>query len=162
MNNLAPAADPPQKQMRVLIVEDDEHTAWAMTDLLEELDCATLVVGEGTQACRLACEFQPDIALLDIDLPGLNGFEVAQAMRRTPELSGVTIIAITGRTEPEDKEKAYRMGMDLHLAKPLQLNFFKALIADFTKTHRSFAAAALLNPPPCEKLAPCLTSGGVK
>lgn len=142
MNNMTPAANLPQKQMRVLIVEDDENTARAMAELLADLDCATRLVHEGSPACRMACEFLPDITLLDIDLPGLNGYDVAQAMRRRPELLGVLIIAITGHNEAADKEKAYRVGIDLHLAKPLQINFFKALIADFAKTHHRFAAAS--------------------
>lgn len=143
MNNPAPAPATSLKKMRVLIVEDDENTAMAMAEFLKEMDCETLVANEGTRACQRAREFQPEIALLDIDLPGMNGYDVAQALRRTPELSGVLIIAITGHNEPEDKQKAYRMGMDLHLGKPIQVNFFKELIADFKKTRKHFAAAAL-------------------
>lgn len=54
------------------------------------------------------------------------------------------------------------MGMDLHLAKPLQINFFKKLIADFRESRQRLASVSLSNPPPYKRLVPCLTSGGVK
>ena len=113
-----------------------------MAEILEDLGCETLVVCEGTQARQKALDFMPEIVLLDIDLPGMNGYHVAQALRRTPELSSILIIAVTAHNEPDDQQKAYRVGMDLHLSKPLQINFFKELICAFCKTLRRFAAVS--------------------
>lgn len=143
MSNLAQFPGRPWTQTRVMIVEDEANIAYPMAELLEDLGCATLVVEHGDEARERASEFKPEIVLLDIDLPGLNGYGVAQALRETPELASLLIIAITGHNEPEDKQKAYGVGMDLHLAKPLPINFFKELILSFGKTLRRFAAASL-------------------
>lgn len=143
MNTLAPENEVLQSRMRVMIVEDDENVALAMAELLENLGFETQMVNDGAQAPQQAEVFRPEIVLLDIDLPGMNGYDVAKTLRKMPEMASILIIAITGHNEPDEKVQAYHVGMDLHLAKPLQVNFFKELIADLGKTLRRFAAVSL-------------------
>ena len=114
---------------RILIVEDEHNTAASMADLLEALGCETLIATDGVKAVRMATEFHPNIVLLDIALPGMNGYEVTQALRTTPALSAVLIVAISGYGEPEDKRKAYNAGIDLHLTNPVIIYFLKQLIS---------------------------------
>ena len=117
----------------VLIVEDNVDTAISMAELLEDLGCKTLIAATGSEAVPKALEFQPSIVLLDIGLPGMDGYEVAQALRHNTELSSVLIIAITGYGAPEDKQKAYGAGIDLHLTKPVKIGFLKELISVYGK-----------------------------
>lgn len=140
MNPLTRTNPRPQNKTRVLIVEDDENAALPMAELLKDLGCEPLVSGEGDLALDLAQIFKPEIVLLDIDLPDMSGYDLAHTLRRMPGMADALLIAITGHNTPEEQQKAYRVGMDLFLAKPLQLNFFKELIGNFGKTLRCFAA----------------------
>lgn len=129
MENYAKASDSQPPQTRVLIVEDDVDNAMTMAALLETLGCQTLIVTNGADAVTKAFEFGPRIVLLDIGLPVMDGYHVAQMLREAPELASVLIIAITGYGTPEDKQKAYSLGIDLHLTKPIKLNFLRELIS---------------------------------
>lgn len=114
---------------RILIVEDDPDTADSLSELLGMLGCETKVARDGHEAVERAIGFKPKIVLLDIGLPGMNGYDVAQVLRRTPGLSSVLIVAISGYGEPEDKRNAYSVGIDLHVTKPVQVGFLKELIS---------------------------------
>jgi CheY-like chemotaxis protein len=76
-------------------------------------------VHDGPVALSVFGEFKPDVALLDIGMPGLTGYEVARKMRQTPLGSAIKLIAITGWGQDIDKERAYAAGFDLHLTKPV-------------------------------------------
>jgi len=130
-----PATIPEQAQggRRILIVEDNSDAATSLADLLEGLGCETLIAVDGIEAIPKATQFRPNIILLDIGLPGMNGYEVSQALRQTPGLSAVLIVAITGYGDPEDKREAYRAGIDLHLTKPVKVGFLKELIAVYCR-----------------------------
>lgn len=117
-----------QSRSRILIVEDDLDNASTLAAVLEQMGCETLIATNGAEAVLKAFEFQPGIILLDIGLPTMDGYRVAQMLRQSPEFSAVLIIAITGYAESEDKQKAYERGIDLHLAKPVNINFLKELI----------------------------------
>ena len=116
---------------RILIIEDEVDSAWTMAALLEELGCETRIATDGAEAIPKAFEFHPRIVLLDLGLPTMDGYQVAQLLRQAPELSSVLIIAISGYGAPEDKQKAYHWGIDLHLTKPVKINFLKELISVF-------------------------------
>jgi len=130
-----PAKTPEQAQggRRILIVEDNADSAAALAMLLEGLGCETLIAGDGGDALQKATQFSPNIILLDIGLPGMDGYEVTQSLRQTPGLTGVLIVAITGYGEPEDKRKAYRAGIDLHLTKPVKVGFLKELVSIYCR-----------------------------
>lgn len=130
MDTSTRASDPRQQPCsRVLIVEDDAVSAASMADLLETLGCETLIASDGAEALPKAFAFHPRIVLLDLGLPIMDGYQVAQLLRQAPELSSVLIIAITGYGAPEDKQKAYHLGIDLHMTKPVKVNFLRELIS---------------------------------
>lgn len=118
---------------RVLIVEDDTAAASAMAELLEDLGCDADIAADGLTAIERTTEWRPDIVLLDIGLPSMNGYDVARRIREIPEVRSTLIIAITGFSETEDKKRAYEVGIDLHLTKPVKIGFIKELISVYGK-----------------------------
>jgi PAS domain S-box-containing protein len=115
----APAIQP---GLRVLVVEDNVDTARALSLLLEGLGGTTQEVHDGRFALDAAKSFQPDAVLLDIGLPGLDGYQVARLIRQTPALSHVRLIAVTGYGQHQDRERSREAGFDHHLVKPVQFD----------------------------------------
>jgi PAS domain S-box-containing protein len=105
--------------LTVLVVDDNADAA-AMLQALVELDGhRCLVANEGEAALAAARASLPDLVLLDIGLPGINGYEVARRLRRIPGLEGVRIAAVTGYASDDDRERALEAGFDVHLSKPV-------------------------------------------
>jgi two-component system CheB/CheR fusion protein len=92
--------------MQVLIVDDSADAAASLTMLLELEDIAAQSVGDAEAALRLIESVTPVLLLIDIGLPGMNGFELAQRLRQMPQLNGATLIALTGREQPAAHEQA--------------------------------------------------------
>ena len=85
----------------------------------------TRTASSGLEALRLAAEFLPEVVLLDIGLPGMDGFEVARRLRAMPALKNAVLIAMTGYASPEDRVTATQAGFDAHLVKPVDLEFLR-------------------------------------
>jgi CheY-like chemotaxis protein len=79
---------------------------------------ASKVAYNGYQALDVIRRFMPEVVFLDIGMPGMNGYEVASAIRKMPEMSGVTLIALTGWGSGTDRSRAHEAGFDHHLTKP--------------------------------------------
>ncbi len=92
--------------MQVLIVDDSADAAASLTMLLELEDIAAQSVGDAEAALRLVEQTVPLMFLIDIGLPGMNGYELARRLRQLPRLNGVTLIALTGREGPSPQEQA--------------------------------------------------------
>jgi CheY-like chemotaxis protein len=92
--------------MQVLIVDDSADAAASLTMLLELEDIAAQSVGDAEAALRVVEDRSPLLMLIDIGLPGMNGYELAQRLRQVPQLSGTTLIALTGREHPTEQEQA--------------------------------------------------------
>lgn len=107
-----------KKGLRVLVVDDNIDGAQILAILLASSGHDTRMAHDGLSAVRMAEEFGPDIVLLDIGLPGLNGYEVAKQIRRKPALKDITLVAMTGYGQDADKQLAEQAGMDHHLVKP--------------------------------------------
>ena len=109
---------------RVLVVDDNEDAANSLTLVLEldghEVACAYTA----EDALARAAAFVPDVALLDVGLPGMSGYELARRLREMPGYERVHLVALTGYGQPEDKAKALDAGFDSHLVKPAE---FRAL-----------------------------------
>jgi PAS domain S-box-containing protein len=114
-------AGPPEIKpiRRVLIVDDNADAAITMQLLLTSLGHETSVAGTGLEALARVPEFRPDVVLLDIGLPGLDGYEVARRLRALEGQKLCRIVAITGWGQQADKDKAQEAGFDLHLVKPV-------------------------------------------
>lgn len=114
---------------RVLVVEDNEDAAESLATLLELLGHRALVANDGYEALKVAKGFQPDVVLLDIGLPKLNGYEVARRMRGEAWSDGVVLAAVTGWGQEPDKARSRQAGFDRHLTKPLTLPVLKEILA---------------------------------
>ena len=104
---------------RVLVVDDNLDAASTLALLLQSLGHETLVVHDGATALAAAPQFRPDIMLLDIGMPGLDGYEVARRLRAAGHK--FRIIAVTGWGQEADRQKAREAGFDVHLVKPVEL-----------------------------------------
>ena len=114
--------------MRVLLVDDNVDAAASLSLLLQLGGHSTAIAHSGPEALRVVAEFKPEIVLLDLGLPGMNGYEVARAMRKMPELGRPILIAVTGWGAPEDRLKSKQAGFDEHLTKPVDISMIELLL----------------------------------
>lgn len=112
----------------VLIVEDNFLNLKLMRDLLEASGIATLQAEDGTQALEVALEHQPDIVLMDIQLPGMSGLIVTRQFKTDADLQNIPIIAVTALASREDKEEALEAGCDAYISKPFAAEQFLGLV----------------------------------
>ncbi|MEP6671675.1 MAG: ATP-binding protein [Chthoniobacter sp.] len=110
---------------RLLIVDDNTDSARSMAILQARRGHVTRTAFTGPDALTAAAEFLPEVVLLDIGLPGMDGFEVARHLRAMPALAGVFLIAMTGYASPEDLLAAKQAGFDEHLVKPVDLDILR-------------------------------------
>lgn len=113
---------------RVLVVEDQGDARETLCDLLELWGFAVESAADGHAGVECMRTFCPDVALVDIGLPGLNGYEVAQTVRALPELADVRLIALTGYGQEEDRRRAKEAGFDAHLTKPVDPEELRPLL----------------------------------
>jgi len=108
-------------QLRVLVVDDNADAADSLVALLELLGHTAHVAHDGPQGLRAAAEFGPDLAFLDIGLPGMSGYDLARAIRAEHALRQPVLIALTGWGAPGDQQRSHDAGFDQHLTKPVSL-----------------------------------------
>jgi signal transduction histidine kinase/ActR/RegA family two-component response regulator/PAS domain-containing protein len=120
---------PPQGRARVLVVEDNPDTAESLTMFLELLGHRVRAVYDGVAALDAARTNPPDVMLVDIGLPGMDGYEVARRVRRDPDLGRVILVALTGYGRDEDRRQAMAAGFDHHLVKPVSPEALHGLVA---------------------------------
>jgi signal transduction histidine kinase/ActR/RegA family two-component response regulator len=113
--NGGPAAAP---RRRVLVVDDNVDAADSLVLLLRVSGQEVRVAYDGPTALLIAEAFRPQLVLLDIGMPGMDGYAVAQRLRRQPGLEGVTLVAVTGWGQEEDRQRSHEAGFDHHLVKP--------------------------------------------
>lgn len=106
----------------ILIVDDDSRGQKLAADLLQASGYATLTASDGEQAIKLARENAPDLILMDIRLPVLNGIAAMKALKDDPETKGVPIIAVTAYAMRGDEGRLLQQGFDDFLAKPLDIH----------------------------------------
>jgi CheY-like chemotaxis protein len=130
-----PAAAPAMTAKRVLVVDDNVDAAATLQLLLASLGHETRAVHDGFQAVEAAAQFDPDIVLLDIGLPGLDGYEVARRLRALRRERALRIVAITGWGQDADRAKSQEAGFDLHLVKPVDPSTLTSLLATNNDGH---------------------------
>ena len=116
---------------RVLVVEDNHDAAESLLMLLEVLGHRVRMAHDGVTAIDLARASVPDVMLVDIGLPGVDGYEIARRVRRDPDLRHVILVALTGYGGEEDKRKALAAGFNHHLVKPVNVDALEQLVARF-------------------------------
>jgi len=114
---------------RVLLIDDNRDAVESMTVLLELWGHEVRIAYNGPDALALAAEFRPDAALLDIGLPGMTGYEVAQRLRELPGWREVMLVAVTGYGQDEDLRRSREAGFDHHLTKPVEPAMLQSLLA---------------------------------
>jgi signal transduction histidine kinase/DNA-binding response OmpR family regulator len=117
---------PPQ---RILVVDDDVDAAEMLSRALHIAGYEVRQEHDGASALVTAAQFQPDVVLLDLGLPGMGGLEVARRLRALPELSKVRIVALTGLSEPRARNWGAALGIERHLVKPVDLDTIMETIA---------------------------------
>jgi CheY-like chemotaxis protein len=116
-----PTPAPQVVPRRILVVDDNVDAAKTLELLLKSLGHDTRAVFNGVEALRVATEFRPDVVLLDIGMPGLDGYEVARRLRHQNPQHTFKIIAVTGWGQESDRQKTREAGFDLHLVKPVDI-----------------------------------------
>ena len=113
---------------RVLIIEDNPDAARALAMLVADMGHATEYATRGASALAVAKRFRPDVVLLDIGLPDVDGFEVCSQLKADPELMRVRVIVITGYAQDEYRIRAKAAGCDVHLIKPTPARVLEELL----------------------------------
>ncbi len=126
MQNAAPA------RRRILVVEDNIDAAEFLRLVLEMEGHEVRVEHDGLDGLAAAATFRPNVVVLDIGLPGMDGYDLARALRQQPEFSTVPMFALTGYGQEEDRRKCRDAGFDGHILKPGIDELLEAL---FTATH---------------------------
>ncbi len=119
----------PYQRRRVLIVDDDRDAAEMLAQALEGAGHEVRQEHDGMGAVVAAAQFQPDVVLLDLGLPGMDGIEVARRLRTYPQLAGVRIVALTGFGQGSDRKRSAAVGIESHLVKPVDVDTVMQAIA---------------------------------
>jgi len=115
---------------RVMVVDDNEAAAKMLSMLVKTLGCEVRVASDGQQAVSLAAEFLPDLVLMDIGMPKMNGYEAARHIRREPWGQSMMLVALTGWGQDDDKQRTREAGFDRHLVKPAEPTDLRKLILE--------------------------------
>lgn len=118
-----PAEPPPPRPSsggrRVLVIEDNRDAAETIQELLELAEHEVCLAFSGPEGIEIARSWLPDLVLCDIGLPGMNGYQVAEQLRRDPATFGLRLVALSGYAQPEHRIQGQAAGFDDHLAKPI-------------------------------------------
>jgi PAS domain S-box-containing protein len=115
-------------QRRVLVVDDNKDSAASMGMLLKFLGTDVQVAYDGATALATIDSYRPDVVLLDIGMPGMDGFEVARQVRQRAEFDSIMLIALTGWGQAEDRHRTQMAGFDHHLVKPADITALQSLL----------------------------------
>jgi PAS domain S-box-containing protein len=115
---------------RVLVVDDNKDAARSLEMLLRQFGHDVSIANSGNGALELAPAFQPDLVLLDIGMPDLDGYEVARRLRRVPQLSKTRLVALSGYGRDSDRQQSKEAGFDAHLVKPADVQQLRKLLND--------------------------------
>jgi CheY-like chemotaxis protein len=115
----------------MLLVDDNAAALFVLSKLIAKLGSHEVATAaDGPAAIAQAKAVRPEIVLLDIGLPGMDGLEVARRMRADPDLAGTKLIALTGYGQDEDRRMSQEAGFDRHLVKPVSIDDLRGLLAE--------------------------------
>jgi CheY-like chemotaxis protein len=118
---------------RILVVDDCHYVADAAARLIAVCGYETRAVYDGREAIEQATSFAPDMVLMDIGMPDLDGYEAAARIRREPTTSKVLLVAVTCYDQEQDRQRALASGFDVHVPKPVSLTTLYGLLAMLRK-----------------------------
>lgn len=126
----AMTTQPPVHRFKILVVDDNHDSALSMSMMLSIMGHETRTAHDGETAVATAEAFLPDVVLLDIGLPKLNGYEVAQRIREKAWGESMYLIAVTGWGQEEDRQRSSEVGLNLHMVKPVEPAALEKLLAE--------------------------------
>jgi signal transduction histidine kinase/ActR/RegA family two-component response regulator len=132
----ASSVTPARDARRILIVDDNEDAALLLAEYLEARGNVTDVAHDGPAALRVALEFAPDIVLLDLGLPLMDGYEVARRLRERAGHDRLRLVAVTGYGQENDRRQAEAAGFDAHMVKPVSIDRLEQTIRALTQNAR--------------------------
>jgi two-component system CheB/CheR fusion protein len=118
----------PDGGLRVLVVDDNFDAAETLVMLLEMMGHEVKMANDGPEAIEVASRERPGVVLLDIGMPGMNGYDVARKLREQPETQGAVLVAMTGWGQEEDMKRSKEAGFDHHLVKPVEPSVLSKLL----------------------------------
>lgn len=118
------------QRFRILVVDDNHDSALSLAMMLSIMGHDTRTAHDGESAVATAEAFLPDVVLLDIGLPKLNGYEVAQRIRGAQWGATMYLIAVTGWGQDEDRQRSTEVGLDLHMVKPVEPAALERLLTE--------------------------------
>jgi CheY-like chemotaxis protein len=130
---------------RILVIEDNEENIELTDYLLRAYGYSALLARDGLEGIRIAVEARPDLILLDLRMPGMDGYEVATALKSEPSLAGTPIVAVTASAMVGDRERIAAAGFDGYIQKPIDPETFIGKVERFIpceliSKHRSVGA----------------------
>jgi len=137
----APTPKPDQPGFRILVVDDNHDSALSLAMMLSIMGHETRTANDGESAVTTAESFLPDVVLLDIGLPKLNGYEVAQRIRGQAWGKAMFLIAVTGWGQEEDRQRSAEVGLDVHMVKPVEPAALERLLATLAQNRKGAAPA---------------------
>jgi CheY-like chemotaxis protein len=130
----------------VLVVDDNIDAAVSLGMLLKLAGQDVRVAYDGPTALRQAAEFRPELILLDIGMPIMDGYEVCRRLRGQFSLEKMTVVALTGWGQEEDRRRSHEAGFDHHIVKPVELSVLERLIEGLEVDTRESGNATELEP----------------
>jgi PAS domain S-box-containing protein len=128
------AKQPAQQSLRVLVVDDNVDTADGFVILLRLSGYQAQAAYSGPTALKAVDEYRPDVVLLDIGLPGMDGYEVARRIRQQPALKNIVLVAVTGYGRKTDRQRSQGVGFNHHLIKPVEFSRIQQILATVKAT----------------------------
>ena len=116
---------------RILIIEDNEHNLYLETFILQKNGHEVIQANSGEAGITRASQELPDLILLDIQLPGMDGYAVAEALRKNPATAGIPILAVTSYAMTGDRERILASGCTSYVEKPINPETFHAEVSQF-------------------------------
>jgi CheY-like chemotaxis protein len=118
------------QHFRILVVDDNHDSALSLAMMLSIMGHETRTAHDGESAVVTAESFLPDVVLLDIGLPKLNGYEVAQRIRESDWGQSMFLIAVTGWGQEEDRQRSSEVGLNVHMVKPVEPAALERLLSE--------------------------------
>jgi CheY-like chemotaxis protein len=128
----------PARPVNVLVVDDNPDAAESLALVLGRAGHAVRVAGDGLAALDAAREARPDVVLLDLGMPGMNGFEAARRLREDPAARPALLVAVTGWASDDDRRRTQAAGFAHHLTKPADPEQVLALVGEFAASGSPF------------------------
>lgn len=121
------------EQKTILVIEDDETMRAAMKKIFEADGYIMKLAADGTELSKILEETTPDLVLMDVGLPWLNGFELGEMLKQHKDLKHIPLVFVSGKTSDEDIKKAFAIGADDYIKKPFEIDKLKKTVSTLLK-----------------------------